>query len=289
MSGRIFISYRRIDSAGFAGRIADYFAMAQPEVTVFMDVNSIAPGANFPDTIKNGLAQSNVLLALVGPQWLTASTESGARRLDDPGDFVRLELKHAIEEKLTLVPILLDDTPIPAASDLPEELRPLTQYNAFRLRHDAFRRNVEALAEMLKPQLSIATPSQPAPQSTPANEEVFDRLVADFREFITIDDHEIYMIIENEAAHFVQFIGLYDGEVLLDLPTNDLTHPQITSALRFLEQSYTVGTQDLDDGAVALQTGVPAEARYLATLTLALFEQVFDSVPTKPLQITFGK
>ena len=75
----------------------------------------------------------------------------------------------------------------------------------------------------------------------------------------------------------------------MDLPTNDLTHPQITSALRFLEQSYTVGTQDLDDGAVALQTGVPAEAQYLATLTLALFEQVFDSVPTKPLQITFGK
>ena len=158
------------------------------------------------------------------------------------------------------MPTLLDDTPIPAASNLPEELRPLTQYNTFRLRHDALRRDFEALAEMLQPQLSTAIPSQPAPQSTPADEEVFERLVADFRNYITKDDHEIYMIIENDAAHFIQFIGLYDGENLLDLLTNDLTHPQMTSALRFLEQSYTIGTQNLDDGAVALHTDVPAEA-----------------------------
>ena len=74
----------------------------------------------------------------------------------------------------------------------------------------------------------------------------------------------------------------------MDLLTNDLTHPQMTSALRFLEQIYTIGTQDLDDGAVALHTDVLAEARYLATLTLALFEQVFNCIPAKPPQITFG-
>ena len=98
------------------------------------------------------------------------------------------------------MPTLLDDTPIPAASNLPEEFRPLAQYNAFRLRHDAFRRDFEALAELPQPQLSIAIPSQPAPQSTPANDAVLEILVADFRDFITKDDHEIYMIIDNEAA-----------------------------------------------------------------------------------------
>ena len=289
MSGRIFISYRRIDSAGYAGRIADYFATNQPDVTVFMDINSIAPGANFPETIKNSLALSNVMLALIGPQWLQASTEAGLRRLDDPGDFVRLELKHAIEDQLTLVPILLDNTSMPAASDLPQELRPLTQYNAFRLRHEAFRRDAEALAELLKPQLSTAAPSEHAAQSTAAKEEVFEKLVADFRDFIAKDDHEVYMIIENDAAQFVQFIGLYDGEVLLDFPTNNLSYPQITTAVRILEQSNTVSAQDLDNDIVTLHSEVPAEARYLAALTLSIFKQVFDYVPTKPLQITFGK
>ena len=88
MAGGVFISYRRSDSAAFAGRIADFFAYNHPDVQVFFDTVAIQPGDDFVDTIRTRLAASSVVLAIIGDSWLDTADANGARRIDDPNDFV---------------------------------------------------------------------------------------------------------------------------------------------------------------------------------------------------------
>ncbi len=285
----VFISYRRSDAAGFAGRIADFLAFERPNLTVFMDVMSIRPGDDFIDTINDRLAASGTVLALIGERWLDEEGASGGRRLDDPQDFVRLELELALGAGTTVVPVLLDDARMPAPDELPESLRQLTRRNAFHLRHHAFRRDIDALADIIQHATEgIAHPSLPADDNR-FPQAVIDALEAAFQRYINMDDPEVYMIVSNPDEQFVQFIGMVDGEVLLDLPSQNLSPRQLVAAQRFLQESYAIGTQDLGDGALALQTILPAQARHLARLTLTLFEHVHEAVPDKPLEITFGK
>ncbi len=289
MADGLFISYRRADSAGYAGRIADYFASEHPATTVFMDVNAIRPGSDFAETIERGLAESSVVLALIGGGWLNASTAAGRRRLEDPNDFVRLELTVAMTRQRHLVPVLLDDTPMPKVHELPAPLQPLTRYCAFRLRHEAFRRDIAALADELQPHWRGGR-GDPFPEADAhVPDDVFMALVKGFADYNAMNDPEVFMIVENGVEQFVQFIGNVDGEVLMDLPSHGLSPEQIAAAQRFLQQSYTIETQELEDGALAFQTVVPAEARHLALLTLSIFENVYGETPAKPLNISFGR
>ena len=107
--GKIFISYRRADSQWAAARIYDTLAAAFPDDHLFMDVEEIAPGQDFVDVLAHQVGACDVFLALIGPDWVTLEVEGGGRRLDDPDDFVRIEIASALARPETLtIPVLLD-------------------------------------------------------------------------------------------------------------------------------------------------------------------------------------
>jgi hypothetical protein len=136
--GGIFISYSRDDSRDAAGRLVDCVAQTFPRGQLFMDIDTIEPGLDFLEVINARLADCDVLLAVIGPGWADSRGEDGARRLDDPDDFVRLELEAALARGIRVVPVLVDGAPLPKSDSLPEGLRPLLRRNAVRLAHERF-------------------------------------------------------------------------------------------------------------------------------------------------------
>src|SRR5579859_7462419 len=108
MGRAIFISYRRDDSEGEAGRLFDDLVRSFGEDSVFMDVDGINPGMDFRKAIDDNVASCGVLLAMIGPTWATIK-HGDARRLDDPNDFVRLEIASALSRNIAVIPVLVHD------------------------------------------------------------------------------------------------------------------------------------------------------------------------------------
>ena len=131
---RIFISYRREDSIETVGRIFDWLDLRLAPNTVFMDVTSIAPGRDFRTAIEQTISSASVLLAIIGPHWLTVREAAGARRLDTPLDFVRTELELALQHGIPIIPVLVQDAKMPSADDLPAAVAPLAYRNAVKVR-----------------------------------------------------------------------------------------------------------------------------------------------------------
>ena len=131
--GRIFISYRRQETAWPAGRLYDVLVEHFPTEQVFKDVDNIEPGEDFVERITAAVGSCDVLLALIGPQWLTITDENGQRRLDNPEDYVRLEIETALKRKIRVIPILVDDARMPRANQLPATLAPLVRRNAVEI------------------------------------------------------------------------------------------------------------------------------------------------------------
>ncbi len=122
----LFISYRRSDSVAWAGRLFSDLAREFGSPQVFMDINgSIPRGAKFDETIQAALADCNVLLALIGPQWVSCTRKDGRRRLDVEDDWVRAEIAAALKRNVIVVPVLLGAAKLPEPTDLPEELQAL--------------------------------------------------------------------------------------------------------------------------------------------------------------------
>ena len=112
-AGRIFISYRRADTPHVAGRLFDRLATRFGAGHVFMDVDSIEPGLDFAETIEAAVGACDVLLVLIGPNWVEAVDEQGRRRLEDPDDFVALEITAALRRRIRVIPVLVDGAPSP--------------------------------------------------------------------------------------------------------------------------------------------------------------------------------
>ena len=113
MPGRIFISYRRQETRWPARQLYDVLVEQFPAEQVFKDVDSIEPGEDFVERITAAVSSCDVLLALIGEQWLTITDENGQRRLDDPRDYVRVEIETALTRKIRVIPILVDDARMP--------------------------------------------------------------------------------------------------------------------------------------------------------------------------------
>lgn len=147
MSGRtVFISYRRSDSQWAASRLYDTLSQAFPDDKLFMDVDSIDPGQDFVSVLEEKIAECDVFLALIGASWLSETQEDGQRRIDDPEDFVRLEIAGALARSETVViPVLLDGAEIPQEGDLPAPLKPLARRQFLRLTHEGYRSEVARL------------------------------------------------------------------------------------------------------------------------------------------------
>jgi hypothetical protein len=163
----IFISYRRQDSQSAAGRLADHLKEHIRGVPIFRDVETIEPGVDFIEAIGRALQSCAVLLAVIGPRWVSVQDDAGRRRLDDPSDYTRLEVATALQRpNVRVVPVLVEGAQMPAAGDLPEDLRALCRRNAIELSDKRWDYDVSQLVETLKKHLGLPTQpesSGPAP------------------------------------------------------------------------------------------------------------------------------
>lgn len=111
-----------------------------------MDINAIEPGMDFGVRIEQAVESCDVLIALIGDDWLDIADASGRRRLDDPEDFVRLEIASALRrEDLRVIPVLVEGATMPPAIELPTDLKPLARRNALELSDARWRYDVERL------------------------------------------------------------------------------------------------------------------------------------------------
>jgi len=166
----IFISYRRDDAEGQAGRLFDDLSAHFGRDAVFMDVAGIKKGVDFRRIIDEHVASCGVLLVIIGKRWLTATDSQGRRRLDDPNDFVRLETAAALSRDIPVVPVLVQDAVMPTEQELPDALKELAFRNGTGLTHARWDSDVKLLIEDLKPFLETPAPDsvagQPAPDLT---------------------------------------------------------------------------------------------------------------------------
>ena len=133
MAQRIFISYRRDDSRGYAGRLQGDLSRRYSDEHVFRDVE-IPPGADFGEYITGLVNKCNVVLAIIGPGWLDARDREGEQRIDKPDDWVRLEIEQALaRDGVEVIPVLVDGARLPPREELPESLLALRRRNAFEL------------------------------------------------------------------------------------------------------------------------------------------------------------
>jgi hypothetical protein len=174
---RIFLNYRREDTAGHAGRLYDAINSRYPEWDVFMDIDTIEPGVDFAEVVANAVGSCDVLLALIGQRWLKSGEESGGPRLRDELDFVRLEIAAALDRRIRVIPVLLQGTRMPSVRDLPEDIGGLARRNAIELSDHRWRYDVDQLLNVLN-RLSEPSSKQ-APTDGPTEARVEDAQAAD--------------------------------------------------------------------------------------------------------------
>ena len=146
----IFMSYRREDSAGYAGRLRESLERRLGPHEVFRDVDGIGPGQDFVAAIDSRLRECRAFLAVIGREWLTVTDASGRRRLDQSDDYVRLELAAALgRANVLVVPVLVEGMSMPRAEDLPEDIRALSRRQAVSLRDETWSADVDRLVAAL--------------------------------------------------------------------------------------------------------------------------------------------
>jgi hypothetical protein len=148
---KVFISYRRSDSLAQTGRLYDRLNRAFPGM-FFRDVSEIGVGVDFVNQVERAVGASVALLAVIGPTWATATDERG-RRLDDADDFVRVEVRTALTRKIRIIPVLVGNAEMVTEEQLPEDLKPLSRWNAIRIVEDYYDEGIEKLVRSLVPEL----------------------------------------------------------------------------------------------------------------------------------------
>ena len=164
----IFISYRRADAAGSAGRLYDRLQHAFGSDQVFMDVSGIEAGEDFAEVIDATLASCSVFIVVIGRNWLKAADEHGRRRLDLLGDWVRMEVASALSRGLLVIPLLVDDAQLPQAIALPGELVRLSDLQATEIHHKTFHEDVERLLRRIEYEMALKHGSGAAASDLPA-------------------------------------------------------------------------------------------------------------------------
>jgi len=181
---KIFISYRRTDSGYVADTLCEKLQARFGAENVFFDIDSIPLGVDFREHISDAVGQCDVLLAIIGDTWLDAKSKKGGRRIDDPADYVRIEIEAALKRGIPIVPILIGNATMPPESDLPLSVGQLVYRNACELRSGRdYRGHMERLIKGLE-KLGESTPlakpktaakktekPKPPPEVPPAQEE----------------------------------------------------------------------------------------------------------------------
>jgi hypothetical protein len=148
---KIFISYRRDDSAGYAGRLFDFLSVRFGSKNVFMDVDTIEPGDDFRKVLKNAVETCDVVLVMIGKQWLSMTDAKGQRRLDNSSDWVRVEIATALAKPdVRVIPVLVRGAPMPKEHELPEDLKELSWRNALELSDSRFQHDASKLVQVIE-------------------------------------------------------------------------------------------------------------------------------------------
>lgn len=158
---QIFISYRRQDAAGAAGRLQEGLAARFGRDAVFFDMESLTPGANFADAMRQAVETCKLMVIVIGPHWASATGPDGRRRMDDPHDFIRAEVAAGLRFDRPILPVLVDGAQMPRASDLPEDLRALTHFNALVLGHRDWQGDLGLLGDAVERHLGVRQAVQP--------------------------------------------------------------------------------------------------------------------------------
>jgi hypothetical protein len=214
VKGSVFISYRRDDSEDITGRIHDHLERLIDRESLFRDVDNILPGVRFDTHINDALQNCGLVLAIIGPDWVT-------QRLSEPQDHLRLEIEFALRCDIPIIPVLVRGASIPTASQIPESIAKLVLYNGAVVRSDrGFKSSVKSLAKAIL--VHIAEP----PTDTPLKKE------------IKMSTKQIHVFISHAWAHSGHYDTLSDwifngnwsvGQASLDLrdysvPRNDPIH-----------------------------------------------------------------
>ncbi len=149
MSGGVFISYRREETAGFARLIYDRLTNKLGHEGVFFDVDNIEPGLDFFEVLNQHVGECDALVAVIGRDWISSVGPNNQRRLDDPNDFVRIEIEAALKRGIRVIPVLLDGASMPKSDDLPDSLKMLVRRQGIEISHTRFDSDVERLTKTL--------------------------------------------------------------------------------------------------------------------------------------------
>jgi len=156
-----FISYRREDAAGYAGRLRESLERRLGASRVFRDVDTLRPGQDFVQAIETRLTDCRVMLAVIGREWASARDMAGSRRLDDTYDFVRLEIAAALARpNVLVVPVLVEGAAMPSAAELPENIRPLARRHAVTVRDETWDTDVDRLVLVIESAIGAVDPSR---------------------------------------------------------------------------------------------------------------------------------
>lgn len=146
----LFLSYRRVDTGGYAGRLSDALEARFGVGSVFHDVDTILPGTDFAAAIEAAISAATVVLVLIGDDWIDARDATGTRMLDRTDDFVRIEVATALASGKTVLPLLVEGTRMPAAADLPPDLQRLARQQALELSDSRWPHDVDRLVDAIR-------------------------------------------------------------------------------------------------------------------------------------------
>ena len=229
MGNPIFISYRRDDTEGEAGRLFDDLTREFGSNSVFMDVAGIRPGVDFVQAIEQNVADCGVLLAIIGPTWATITGASGQRRLDDPNDFVVLEIASALKREVPVIPVLVHNAKMPSQDELPESLKSFSHRNSVELSHARWPSDVQLLIGALNSYVApskatvqdpvhatvpvqLPAPHQPATPAQPvARKSSLPLIAAGVGALVVIVAAIAIYLVMNHAPQAPAFVGTWKG------------------------------------------------------------------------------
>ena len=162
-SNKIFVSYRRQDASGEAGRLVDDLQDVFGEESVFLDVETLEAGLDFVEAIDQALNSCKVMLAIIGPHWAKIKDTDGNLRLFEEGDFIRIEIAAALKRNIRVIPILVNGASMPSNSDLPEDLQPLKRRHAHEISSSRWKYDTEQLVEILSKIIEPSKKTAPDP------------------------------------------------------------------------------------------------------------------------------
>ncbi|HEY0324208.1 MAG TPA: toll/interleukin-1 receptor domain-containing protein [Pyrinomonadaceae bacterium] len=159
-NSNIFISYRREDTSGYAGRLHDALSLHFGSDRVFMDVDSIGYGVDFVEVVENAVSSCEILIAVIGKHWVDITDKKGQRRLDNPQDLVRVEIATALKRGIKVIPAIVQDAIMPTEDVLPEPLAKLARRNAIEISDSRWKFDVERLIAAIEQELNRESAGQ---------------------------------------------------------------------------------------------------------------------------------